>query len=278
LRQAATLQAILDNGMAILDNGIRSSEEVDKVVREKLEHEVANALSKYNNHMSNLLVKVVSRNPGLLERRIIVFPFCEGGGFHWSATFVFNADSIFESKEQSNSLSNTGTVLRPCFFRYCSLRNDGTRKVALDQGVTWFLNLCASYEMHMKSNLGSQQISFIEPFGSNTEGDMLGTNFFPALRVTEDGYFPLQKDGYNCGVGVCATIGILFREFIPQNEDFLFDDLFSRANMPTFCCGNSGEFFCHMPVSSIMNKLPGHDDANGAKKKKETDYLSSVRE
>jgi hypothetical protein len=32
-----------------------------------------------------------------------------------------------------------------------------------------------------------------------------------------------------------------------------------------------------MPVS-IMNKLPGHEDANGAKKKKETDYLSSVRE
>jgi hypothetical protein len=269
LRQAATLQAVLDDG-------IRSSEEVDKVVREKLGHEVANALSKYNNHMSNLLVKVVSRNPGLLERRIIVFPFCEGG-FHWSATFVFNADSIFESKEQSDSSSITGTVLRPCFFRYCSLRNDGTRKVALDQGVIWFLNLCASYEMHMKSNLGSQQISFIEPFGSNTEGDMLGTDFFPALRVTEDGYFPLQKDGYNCGVGVCATIGILFREFIPRNEDFLFDDLFSRANMPIFCCENSGEFFCHMPVS-IMNKLPGHEDANGAKKKRETDYLFSVRE
>jgi hypothetical protein len=141
LRQAATLQAVLDDG-------IRSSEEVDKVVREKLGHEVANALSKYNNHMSNLLVKVVSRNPGLLERRIIVFPFCEGG-FHWSATFVFNPDSIFESIEQSDFSSITGTVLRPCFFRYCSLRNDGTRKVALDQGVTWFLNLCASYEMHM---------------------------------------------------------------------------------------------------------------------------------
>jgi hypothetical protein len=32
-----------------------------------------------------------------------------------------------------------------------------------------------------------------------------------------------------------------------------------------------------MPVS-IMNKLPGHEDANGAKKKKETDYLSTERE
>jgi hypothetical protein len=269
LGQAATLRAILDNGS-------RSSDEVNAVVRETLGHEVANALSNYNNHMSNLLVKVVSRNPGLLERRIIVFPFCEGS-YHWSATFVFNADSIFESKEQTNSSSNTGTVLRPCFFRYCSLRNDGTRKVSLDQGVIWFLNLCASYEIHMKSNLGSQRISFIEPFGSNTEGDMLGTDFFPALRVTEDGYFPLQKDGYNCGVGVCATIGILFRELLPRNEDFLFDDLFSRANMPTYRCESSGEVFCHMPVS-IMTKLPGHDDAIGSKKKKEKDYLSTVRE
>ncbi|KAI2490875.1 hypothetical protein MHU86_23698 [Fragilaria crotonensis] len=136
LRQAATLRAILDDG-------IRSSDEVNAVVRERLGHEVANALSNYNNHMSNLLVKV--------------------------------------------------------------------------------------------------------------------------------------KDGYNCGVGVCATIGILFREFLPRNEDFLFDDLFSRANMPTYRCESSGEVFCHMPVS-IMKKLPGHDDAIGSKKKKEKDYLSTVRE
>ncbi|KAI2505944.1 hypothetical protein MHU86_8444 [Fragilaria crotonensis] len=147
----------------MLDDGTRSLEDVDVVVRENLGREVADALSEYNNHMSNLLVKVVSRNPGLLQRRIIVFPFREGRD-HWSATFVFNADSIFESKEQSDSSSNTGTVLRPCFFRYCSLRNDGTRKVALNQGVIWFLNLCASYEMHMKSNLGSQRITFMEPW------------------------------------------------------------------------------------------------------------------
>jgi len=95
----------------------------------------------------------------------------------------------------------------------------------------------------MKSNLGSQQISFIEPFGSNTEGDMLGTDFFPALRVTEDGYFPLQKDGYNCGVGVCATIGILFREFIPRNEDFLFDDLFPEQTCRFFVVKTVVSFF-----------------------------------
>ncbi|KAI2506508.1 hypothetical protein MHU86_7918 [Fragilaria crotonensis] len=96
----------------------------------------------------------------------------------------------------------------------------------------------------------------MEPFGSNTEGDMLGTDLFPALRVNEDGYFPLQSDGYNCGVGVCATIGILFREFLPRNDDFLFDDLFSRANMPTFCCENSGEIFCHMRLDNTWIQAP----------------------
>jgi hypothetical protein len=56
--------------------------------------------------MSNLLVNVVSRNPGLLEQKLIVFPFCEGD-LNWSATFVFNADSIY-SVEQRNTSSNEG--------------------------------------------------------------------------------------------------------------------------------------------------------------------------
>ena len=114
----------------------------------------------------------------------------------------------------------------------------------MDQGVLRFLNLCTSHEKHMNANLGSQRISFIEPLGSDIEGNMLGSESFPALRLSEDGYFPMQKDGYNCGVGVCATIGILFRDFLPRNDDFLFDDLFSTANMPMQHCERSGEFFC----------------------------------
>jgi hypothetical protein len=78
---------------------------------------------------------------------------------------------------------------------------------------------------------------------------MLGAESFPALRVNEDGYFPMQNDGCNCGVGVCATIGIMFRNFLPRNEDFLLDD-FSRANMPMHPrCQGSGAFFCYMPVT-----------------------------
>ena len=168
-----------------LEDGITSPEEVDRIIREELGRKDAMVLSEHNGHTSNLLVKVVSRNPGLLERKLIVFPFCEGD-LHGSATFVFNADSIFDRVEQRNTSSNKGATLRPCFFRYCSLSNDGTRKVELNEGIIWFLNLCASCKKHIRENLGSQQTTFIEPLGSETEGIMLGTESFPALHINED--------------------------------------------------------------------------------------------
>ncbi len=184
---------------------------------------------------------------------------------------MFNADSIFDSVEQRNTSSNEGAALR-----YCSLRNDGTRKVELNQGIIWFLNLCASYKKHMRESLGSQRITFIEPFGSETEGNMLGTESFPALRINEDGYFPMQNDGCNCGVGVCAIIGIMFRDFLPRNEDFLLDDMFSRANMPMHRCESSGKFF-NMPVT-LMKKVPFHVNTTRGRKEHEKDYLCLLRE
>ena len=57
--------------------------------------------------MSNLLVKVVSRNPGLLEQKLIVFSFLEGL-LHWSATFAFNADSIFIARSKATRLQTQG--------------------------------------------------------------------------------------------------------------------------------------------------------------------------
>jgi hypothetical protein len=129
----------------------------------------------------------------------------------------------------------------------------------------------------MRENLGNQQITFIEQYGSETEGNMLGTESFPELHVNKDGYFPMQNDGCNCGVGVCATIGIMFRDFLPRNEDFLLDDLFSRANMPMHRCESSGEFFCYMPVT-LMKKVPFHDNTTRGRKEREKDYLRLLRE
>ena len=51
LKQPATLQAFLDDG-------VRSAEEVDRCIREQLGHKVSNALSEYNQHTNNLLVKL----------------------------------------------------------------------------------------------------------------------------------------------------------------------------------------------------------------------------
>ena len=73
-----------------------------------------------------------------------------------------------------------------------------------------------------------------------------------------------------CVVGVCATIGIMFRDFIPRNEDFLLDDLFSRANMPMHRCESSGEFFCFMPLT-LMGKVPFHDNTTRTRKEHEKD-------
>ena len=56
LKQAATLQAFLNDG-------VRSAEEVDQCIQKQFGQKVADALLEYNQHMSNLLVKVVSRNP-----------------------------------------------------------------------------------------------------------------------------------------------------------------------------------------------------------------------
>ena len=71
LKQAAMLQKFLDNGITL-------PEDVDRIIWEEIGQKVAMALSECNGHMSNLLVKVVSRNPGLLERKLVVFPFSEG--------------------------------------------------------------------------------------------------------------------------------------------------------------------------------------------------------
>ena len=174
-----------------LEDGSTSPEEVHPIIREQLGEKVAMALSEYNGHMSNLLVKVVSCFPIFWRLlKLIVFPFSEGY-LHWSATFVISADSIFDSVEQRNTSPNEGAALQPCFFRYCSLRNDATCKFELNQGIIWFLNLCCSYEKLMRENLGSQRIIFIDTSGSETEGNMLGTESFPALCINEDGYFPM---------------------------------------------------------------------------------------
>ena len=79
------------------------------------------------------------------------------------------------------------------------------RNVGLDQGIVWFLNLVYSYETHLASQTGGV-MSWLEPFGSELNGNMKGTHLFPSLRFPlGSNYLPFQQDGYNCGVGICAA-------------------------------------------------------------------------
>jgi hypothetical protein len=53
----------------------------------------------------------------------------------------------------------------------------------------------------------------------------------------------------------------MFRDFLPRNEDFLLDDLFSRANMPL----------------TLMRKVPFHDNTTRTRKEHEKDYLRLLK-
>jgi hypothetical protein len=169
---------------------------------------------------------IIERNPGLLSKKVLVFPQNENGK-HWSATFVFNPGSICENVED---IENSNNSLRPCFFRYCSIDPLGTRQVAIDTGIIWFLNLCYSNEIHEESMPASDApMKWLSPFGKKFEGNMLGTKSFPALCIAEENMLPKQEDGCNCGLGIVAAIGIILRNICSEKvEQMSFNEQFGR--------------------------------------------------
>ena len=95
------------------------------------------------------------------------------------------------------------------------------RDVKVDQGITWFLNLCYSYDVHEKNVMKSKTRKFewLTPFGDQKEGLMLGTEDFPSLRLLQElEVLPLQNDDYNCGIGICAAIAIILRDVVYVDE------------------------------------------------------------
>jgi hypothetical protein len=67
-------------------------------------------LDKYNKTMNQINRGVLHRNPGLLYRRVLIFPKNEGSS-HWTCVFVFNPSFIDEQDNEENS----NACLRPCF-------------------------------------------------------------------------------------------------------------------------------------------------------------------
>ncbi len=70
---------------------------------------------KKNQQMNQnyVLEHIIDRNPGLLSKKVLVFPHNEGEE-HWSVTFVFNASSIRENLEVEKESKEASLQL--CFF------------------------------------------------------------------------------------------------------------------------------------------------------------------
>jgi hypothetical protein len=90
-----------------------------------------------------ILRKKVIPNLGMLQKKVLVFPTCEGEN-HWSVTFVFNASFIAQNLDEESDIG----LLQPCFFCYCGMFPSGNRETSCSHGIPCFLNLCYSYKLH----------------------------------------------------------------------------------------------------------------------------------
>ena len=118
--------------------------ECSALVKEKYGFSKEELYLKYEHQMNHVVKNVLLFYPGLLKKRLIVFPTNLRNN-HWGATFVFNAGDIVEAAKDNVS------SLRTCFFRYCSLHPSGTTKIPSNVGIVWFLNLAFSYQEQGKA-------------------------------------------------------------------------------------------------------------------------------
>jgi len=80
------------------------------LVKEKFGGSKDDLYSRYNDQMNHVVKNVLFFHPGLLQKRIIVFPSNLRNN-HWGATFVFNAGDITAAIDDASSGS-----CRICFF------------------------------------------------------------------------------------------------------------------------------------------------------------------
>ena len=171
----------------------------DQLLVTKYGNTEAQIRDDYLQKLNYLLENIVDRFPGILHRKMIVFPINQNN-VHWVATFVFHASSLIDNSEEKseNLTSKVGSKApRACFFRYYPLHPDEQKTVGLDTGIKWFLNLCTSYDVHLKKEEDDHPMSWIEPFGSEVEGNFLGTRAFLALYLdaAKNAILPRQHDG-----------------------------------------------------------------------------------
>ncbi len=96
---------------------------MDKKEREDMIVEMFGAnlekIQKLQEQQQNyVLNKIIDQNPGLLSRKVLVFPHNKEQ-MHWSVTFVFNAGFVCEKLDNSD---NSIPSLQPCFFSVLQFR------------------------------------------------------------------------------------------------------------------------------------------------------------
>ncbi len=80
--------------------------------------------------------------------------------------------------------------------------------------------MCFSNDVHEESEPApNAAMKWLSPFGKLFQGDILGTKDFPALRLPERNLLPKQEDGYNCGMGIVASITIILRNVCNEKVD-----------------------------------------------------------
>ncbi len=146
----------------------KNSAVVCDLVKEKFGGSKDDFYSRYDNQMNHVVKNVLFFHPGLMQKRIIVFPTNLRNN-HWGATFVFNADDI------TAGIDDTALDLcRACFFCHCSFHPCGTTRIPNKIGIIWFLNLAFSYQEEQNTIARHasipNQMKWHSPFGQTFLG------------------------------------------------------------------------------------------------------------
>ena len=113
------------------------------------------------------------------------------------------------------------------------------------------MNLCVSYYAHHKKNSDPSEgkLEWLSPFGDALDGNVLGTNAFPALHLPFNiEILPKQckEDDYNCDFGIITTMAMILRDLVLDDSRSTSDDLFSSTALEPKTCATNGEVFCDM--------------------------------
>ena len=242
-----TTKKFIDKNMAVPPNATETA------IMEKFGTSADVIHNSFHCAINNVIEKIIAPSPGILAKRLIVIPQRMNNN-HWVATFVFNASNIGRSSEDDNNndiIEFPEDVTAACFYRYCPL---GKKAFPEAFGTRWFLNLAYSYMKHMEQQRNTsldlvgginskdsiQDMEWLYPFGNHLRGYHKGTKVFPHLRFDKTDSLPLQQDGYNCGVGVVAAVGIILRDIIGSTleSENRFYNIFEQSQLSLTLEGN----------------------------------------